>query len=75
MSSTFTPGKTYTTGFTTGSDARLSVKIISRTAKTVKVDDDGEIKTLRISTDSDGNESIKPFNYSTAVKVRATNQA
>jgi len=68
---TFTPGKTYTTRSACDYECVFNVKIISRTARTVKAEVRGEVKTCKIYI-FEGVESIKPFgSYSMAPIFRA----
>lgn len=66
---TFQAGKTYTTRSACDHNCIFSVKVISRTAKTIKTDDG---KTLRIGQ-YEGAEFVKPMgSYSMAPTVRAS---
>ena len=67
-SPTFQPGKTYTTRSACDYDCVISVKVVSRTAKTIKTADG---KTLRIGDHGYG-EFVKPWgSYSMAPMVSA----
>lgn len=74
----FSAGNTYTGHFICDSDTVISVKVLRRTAKTVRVMDlDGnEEKTCRIQ-EHDGVEFIYPMGsgYSMAPRIRADREA
>lgn len=60
----FEPGKTYWTRSICDHDCIISVKVISRTEKSIKTTISGEAKTFRIKV-WDSVEQIKPWgNYS-----------
>ncbi len=67
----FEPGKTYATTSACNSDCIFTVKIISRTEKTVTYKQDGErVRRSKIHKDNDG-EYIRPDNYSMSPIFRA----
>ena len=73
---TFQVGATYTTRSICDYDCIYSVRILSRTAKTVTADLEGcggrGVKTLRIGRAHDGAEMFRPIgNYSMAPVIRA----
>jgi hypothetical protein len=68
---TFTADTTYTTRSICDSGCRFSLTVISRTAKTLRANVDGELKTLRIKV-RDGVEFVMPCGqYSMAPVIRA----
>lgn len=73
--SKFEAGKTYFTRSICDSECIYKVKVLARTAKTIKADCDGTLKTLRISEyrgSLDVIEQVKPKgNYSMAPIVSA----
>lgn len=74
---TFEAGKTYWTRSIVDADHVVSIDVLSRTAKTLRVRTGGKEKTLRVSPSYEGHESVKPWgSYSmcpviTAEKVAA----
>lgn len=73
----FEAGKTYATRSIVDSDYMVTIEVLARTAKTLRVRTGGKEKTLRVSPSYDGHESVKPWgSYSmcpviTADKVAA----
>lgn len=61
MSKTFEAGKTYATRSIVDSDYMVTIEVLARTAKTLRVRTSGKEKTLRIAPDYSGNESVKPW--------------
>lgn len=73
MSATFAPGKTYWTRSIVDADFKVTVHVLSRTAKTIKAKTQGGEKSLRIFIDMDGNEAVRPWgNYSMCPIVDAS---
>jgi len=71
----FETSKSYSFYFANNSDSKNTIEIIGRTAKTVKIELDGKVKSCRVKTDDKG-EFILPFgNYSMAPVLRAKNEA
>lgn len=70
----FEQGKTYQTRSICDHDCIVAVRVVSRTAKTIKTD---EGKTLRIAVWHDGSaEYVKPWgSYSMAPMVKASQVA
>lgn len=58
---TFSIGKTYYTRSIVNADHIVEITVVSRTPKTIKALYQGVMKTLRISLDYLGNESVKPW--------------
>ena len=72
MNTTFEPGKTYSTRSICDHNCIFSIKVLSRTAKTLKVIDPfNKPKTLRVSVWGDV-EQVKPLgSYSMAPVIGA----
>jgi hypothetical protein len=68
----FQVGKTYQTFFACDYDSKINMTVLSRTAKTIKVQINHEVKTLRVSTKYNPVEVVKPFgSYSMAPAIDA----
>ncbi len=71
LPTTFIVGRVYSTRSTCDHDCVHSFKILARTAKTVRVEVDGEVVTRRISL-YEGDETFAPFgSYSMAAIISA----
>jgi hypothetical protein len=64
----FEIGKTYTTRSICDSNCVFTIKVVARTAKTIKtIDEDGEPRTYRVSISAwDGAERVSMGSYSMA---------
>lgn len=68
---TFQIGKTYTTRSICDYECIISITVLARTAKTIKANVRGELKTLRIA-EYEGREMVKPWgSYSMAPAIKA----
>lgn len=69
---TFKAGSTYKTRSPGDANCVITVKVLSRTAKTLKAEVGGEVKSLRVHN-ADGVEFAKPWgSYSMAPTLRAS---
>jgi hypothetical protein len=71
--SNFVPGRTYYTRSICDHDCIITLRVVERTAHTVKtIDKHGKAQTLRVRRDSSGVEMVKPWGrYSMAPMVGA----
>ena len=75
ISSYFQAGQSYRIRFVGDADATTTAKVVTRTAKTVRVIIEGQQKTLRVAV-RDGVETVKPFgSYSMAPVMSAARPA
>ena len=68
---TIKPNSTLTAKSICDSDCIFSIKVIKRTAKMATIIHQGNEMRVKIKLDSDGNEFVKPDNYSMAPTFRA----
>ena len=68
---TIKPNSTLTAKSICDSDCIFSIKVIKRTAKMATIIHQGNEMRVKIKLDSEGNEFLKPDNYSMAPVFRA----
>lgn len=67
----FEPGKTYQTRSICDYNCIISLTVLARTEKSIKIKDNRGVRTLRVK-EFDGHETVKPWgSYSMAPIVRA----
>lgn len=75
MGKHFEVGASYFGRFLSDWDSIQTIKVLSRTQKTVKVGRYGEPKTFRVFADFGGNEAIRPNgNHSMCMVISADDQ-
>ena len=74
ISSYFQAGQSYLIRFIGDADLTTTMKVVNRTAKTIRVIVEGQQKTLRVAV-RDGVEITKPGSYSMAPVMSAARPA